>query len=134
LNLEITMDYSFGRTVSLTPEEAVRRVTEALATQGFGILTEIDVQATLKKKLGHDMPPYRILGACNPNFARQVIELEPEVGTLLPCNVVVRVDAAGRTVVEAMDPGVMMQMIEEPRVHEIAKQVRERLKTALDAV
>jgi uncharacterized protein (DUF302 family) len=128
------MSYHFGKTVPHSPEEAVRRATEALAAQGFGILTEIDVQATMKKKLGHDMPPYRILGACNPGFARQVIEAEPEVGTLLPCNVVVRVDGAGRTVVEAMDPAAMMKMIDKPEVHAIASQVRERLKAALDAI
>ena len=128
------MTYHFGKTTSLSHEEAVRRATEALAAQGFGILTEIDVQATMKKKLGHDMPPYRILGACNPGFAKQVIEAEPEVGTLLPCNVVVRTDAAGQTVVEAMDPDAMMAMIDKPKVHEVARQVRERLRLAIESV
>jgi uncharacterized protein (DUF302 family) len=128
------MTYSFGRIVAFPHEEAVRRVSEALAREGFGILTEIDVAATMKKKLDHDMAPYRILGACNPGFARQVIEAEPEIGTLLPCNVVVRTDGQGRTVVEAMDPAAVMQLVDKPGVAAVAAQVRERLKRAIDTM
>jgi len=102
--------YSFGKTVSTSFDETVARATEALAKEGFGVLTEIDVAATLKKKLGRDMPPYRILGACNPQFAHRAIELEPQIGALLPCNVVVRVDATGKTIVEIMDPDAVLQL------------------------
>jgi uncharacterized protein (DUF302 family) len=126
--------YSFGRTVDVSFDDAVKRVTEALAKEGFGVLTEIDVAATLKKKLDKDMPPYRILGACNPQFAHRVLEMEPRVGTLLPCNVVVRVDAAGHTIVEAMDPDVMSQLVGGDEVKKIASEVRSRIKRAVDSV
>jgi uncharacterized protein (DUF302 family) len=128
------MDYSFGRTVDLSFEDAVRKVTEGLAAQGFGVLTEIDVAATMKKKLGKDMRPFRILGACNPAFAHQVLEAEPRVGTLLPCNVVVRVDGDGRTVVEAMDPAIMAQLVEREEVKPIAAEVRARIERAIASV
>ena len=128
------MDYSFGRTVAVPFDDAVKRVTEALAAEGFGVLTEIDVAATLKKKLGKEMRPFRILGACNPQFAAQVLEVEPRIGTLLPCNVVVRVDAEGRTVVEAMDPDVMGQVVGRPEVASIASEVRARIQRALAKV
>ncbi len=126
--------YSFGRTVTASFDEAVKRVTEALAAEGFGVLTEIDVAATMKKKLGKDMPPFRILGACNPQFAHKVLEAEPTVGTLLPCNVVVRVDAAGKTIVEAMDPEIMGQLVARPEVLPIAAEVRSRIERALGKV
>lgn len=126
--------YSFGRTVAASFDDAVKRVTETLAAEGFGVLTEIDVAATMKKKLGKDMPPFRILGACNPQFAHRVLEAEPSVGTLLPCNVVVRVDAEGRTVVEAMDPEIMGQLVDRPEVLPIAAEVRSRIKRAIEKV
>lgn len=125
--------YAFGRTVSTGFDATVARVTEELAREGFGVLTEIDVAATLKKKLGKDMPPYRILGACNPQFAHQAIELEPQIGTLLPCNVVVRVEA-GRTIVEIMDPDAVLTLVERPGIGAIAAQVRERLERVLAAL
>lgn len=124
----MTSTYTFGRTVELAHDEALARVADALAKEGFGVLTEIDVAATLKKKLGKDMPPYRILGACNPQFAHQALEIEPQIGALLPCNVVVRVDAAGKTVVEAMDPAAVMNLVGHPDIDAIATEVRARLE------
>lgn len=128
------VSYAFGKTVSTGFDETVERVTEALAQQGFGVLTQIDVAATLKKKLGKDMPPYRILGACNPQFADRAIQLEPQIGALLPCNVVVRVDDAGRTVVEVMDPDAVLQLVKRPEVGAIAGEVRGRLEKVLAAL
>ena len=128
------MSYAFGKTVALTHDEAVARVTEALAKEGFGVLTEIDVAATLKKKLGRDIPPYRILGACNPQFAHAALQLEPQIGALLPCNVVVRDDADGRTRVDVMDPAAVMGLVGRAEVAPIADEVRQRLERALAAV
>jgi len=125
-----TAKYVFGKTVGVGFEQAVSRVTEALAKEGFGVLTEIDVAATLKKKLGLDMPPYRILGACNPRFAHQAIELEPQIGALLPCNVVVREDK-GETRVEIMDPQAVLQLVERPEIAGIASEVRKRLERVI---
>ncbi len=123
--------YAFGKTVNLSYDEAIARATEALGKEGFGVLTEIDVAATLKKKLGKDMPPYKILGACNPQFAHRALEAEPQIGALLPCNVVVRVDAAGKTVVEVMDPQAVLSLVERDDIAPIAKEVRERLERML---
>jgi uncharacterized protein (DUF302 family) len=126
--------YTFGKTVATGYEQTLRRVTEALAAEGFGVLTEIDVAATLKKKLGKDMAPYKILGACNPQFAHRAIEFEPQIGALLPCNVVVRVDAAGKTIVEVMDPDAVLQLVGRPEIAAIAAEVRERLERVLAAL
>lgn len=126
--------YVFGRTVEAGFEDAVARVTEALAKEGFGVLTEIDVAATLKKKIGVDMPPYRILGACNPQFAHRAIGAEPPIGALLPCNVVVRQDAAGATRVEFMDPIAVMDLVGKPEVRPIAAEVRARLERVMNAL
>ncbi len=126
--------YGFGKTVDLDFESALKKVGEELAKEGFGILTEIDVQATLKKKLNADMPPYRILGACNPPFAHRAISAEPTIGLLLPCNVVVRQDDAGKVQVEFMDPEVMVQLVDRPEVQGIATEVRERLQRAFAAI
>ena len=122
--------YVFGKTVSLGFDDAVSRVTQELAKEGFGVLTEIDVAATLKKKLGLDMPPYRILGACNPQFAHKAIELEPQIGALLPCNVVLREDK-GKTRVDVMDPRAVLQLVERPEIEAIATEVRKRLERVL---
>ena len=130
----MTSRYAFGKTVDATYEQALERVTQALATEGFGVLTEIDVAATLKKKLGKDMPPYKILGACNPQFAHRALEAEPQIGALLPCNVVVRVDAAGKTVVEMMDPQAVMNLVDRAEVGTIAAEVRARLERALESL
>ena len=126
--------YAFGKTVTLSFDDACRRVTEELAKEGFGVLTEIDVAATMKKKLDKDMPPYKILGACNPGFANKAITAEPSIGALLPCNVVVRQDAAGKTFVEFMDPNAVMDLVGRPEVHEIATDVRARLTKVMNAV
>ncbi|MCC7184337.1 MAG: DUF302 domain-containing protein [Rhodocyclaceae bacterium] len=130
----MTSKYTFGKTVELTHAEALAQVTEALAKEGFGVLTEIDVAATLKKKLGKDMPPYRILGACNPQFAHQALEAEPQIGALLPCNVVVRVDASGKTIVEAMDPEAVMNLVGRADIGAIAAEVRARLERVVAAL
>jgi uncharacterized protein (DUF302 family) len=123
--------YAFGRTVELSFDEALRRVSEALAKEGFGILTEIDVSATLQKKLGVHVPPYRILGACNPQFAHRALEAEPQIGALLPCNVVLRTGPEGKTIVEMMDPLAVMKLVDRPEIALIATEVKERLSRAL---
>ncbi len=128
-----TAKYVFGKTVSLAFDDAIQRVTEELAKEGFGVLTEIDVKATLKKKLNLDVAPYRILGACNPQFAHKAIEFEPQIGALLPCNVVVREDQ-GKTRVEIMDPQAVLQLVERPEIEGIATEVRKRLERVLNAV
>jgi uncharacterized protein (DUF302 family) len=128
------MKYAFGKTVRLGHAEAVARVTEGLAKEGFGVLTEIDVAATLKKKLGQDRPPYRILGACNPQFAHRALQVEPQIGALLPCNVVVRSDADGRTVIEVMDPAAVLSLVERADIAPIAAEVRQRLERMLEAI
>jgi uncharacterized protein (DUF302 family) len=126
--------YGFGKSVSFGFDEAMARVAAELQKEGFGILTEIDVAATLKKKLDHIMPPYRILGACNPAFAKRALAAEPSIGLLLPCNVVVREDAAGVVHVEFLDPGMMGQMTSNAAVEPIGKEVRERLQRVMQAL
>lgn len=125
------MSYAFGKSTALTHDEAVARVIEELATEGFGVLTEIDVAATMKLKLGLEMQPYRVLGACNPQFAHRALTAEPQVGALLPCNVVVRTDAAGVTVVEMMDPDAVLGVVGRPEIAPIATEVRNRLERVL---
>lgn len=114
--------------------QALQRTREELAKEGFGVLTEIDVAATMKKKLGLELPPYRILGACNPQFAHRALQAEPEIGALLPCNVVVRTGAGGETIVEIMDPGAVLQLVGRPEIAEIAAEVKRRLERVLAAV
>jgi uncharacterized protein (DUF302 family) len=126
--------YAFGKTVQMSYDDAIARATDALAKEGFGVLTEIDVAATLKKKLGKEIPPYKILGACNPQFAHRALDIEPQIGALLPCNVVVRVDAGGRTIVEIMDPRAVLQLVDRSEIAAIAGEVRERLERVLAAL
>lgn len=127
----MTTQYCFGKTVSLDFDTAVRRATEELAKQGFGVLTDIDVSATLKKKLDVDFPRYRILGACNPPFAHRALLAEPEIGALLPCNVVVREDTAGEVRVEFMDPNAVLRLVDKPAIGELALEVRSRLEKVM---
>jgi uncharacterized protein (DUF302 family) len=126
--------YAFGKTVSMSFEQATEAVTQALAKEGFGVLTEIDVAATLKKKLGLERPPYKILGACNPQFAARALEMEPQIGALLPCNVVVRQGTDGKTVVEFMDPNAVLGLVGRPEVAPIAAEVRARLVRVMEAL
>lgn len=121
------MTYYFSKRVDTPFDETILHVTEALKAEGFGVLTEIDVAATLKKKIGVDIRPYRILGACNPEFAHQALLAEDKIGTMLPCNVVVQQLADGGVEVAAVDPVASMQAIENPSLGAIATQVRGRL-------
>lgn len=130
----MTAHYGYSRIVNLTYEEALSKVTATLKEQGFGILTEIDIQATLEEKLGVESRPYKILGACNPPFAHKALQAEEEIGLLLPCNVIVYINGAGETVVSALDPVVAMQVVNNPALAEVAEAVREKLVSAIDAV
>lgn len=133
--IEQTTKYGISRRVGLSYEQAVERITETLKEQGFGILTEIDVKATLKKKIDVDFTKYIILGACNPNLAAQALNHEIAIGLLLPCNVTVYQDPGdGGTVVSALDPNMMVEMTGLPEMKEIAKEARQRLEAALNAL
>jgi uncharacterized protein (DUF302 family) len=125
--------YTFATRITLPVAEARIRVEEALRAEGFGVLTEIDVAATMKAKLGIDGRPYLILGACNPTLAHRALEADPSIGALLPCNVVVR-DEGSCTVVEAMDPVAVMKLVDIPEVVAIAAEARERLRRVIDQV
>jgi uncharacterized protein (DUF302 family) len=128
------MSYHISRTVNLSFDNALGRLEEELKKEGFGILTEIDVKNTLKKKLGVEFRRYTILGACNPLFARKALELEDRIGVALPCNVVVQEHEGGRVEVSAMDPVVMMKSIGNPGLLEIAGQVQGKLKTVIESL
>lgn len=126
------MSYYFAKTLKASFEDSIRRVTEVLKQEGFGIITEIDVRDTLKKKINVDFRNYRILGACNPTLAHEALQIEDKVGTMLPCNVVVQEIDDGRTEVAAIDPVASMQAIDNPRLKVAAEHVREKLKTMID--
>jgi len=126
--------FGFGKIVESGFDAAVEKVTEEMAKEGFGVLTVIDVQATLKAKLGLDMPPYRILGACNPKLAHQAISAVPDIGLLLPCNVLVREDEEGQVHVEFMDPGAVLGLVDDARVEPLAGQVKTKLEAVLAAL
>ena len=129
-----TMDYTINRLIADAGFDAVdARTRAALADKGFGILTEIDVKATMKKKLDVDMPAYRILGACNPKMAHEAIGMEPRVGAMLPCNVILR-EVDGGIEVSAIDPVASMQAIDNAALHAVAGQVRDLLAEAVAAI
>ena len=124
--------YGFNIQIQDSFANAVQRATDALKTEGFGVLTDIDVQATMKAKLGIDGKPYRILGACNPPLAHKAISADPDIGLLLPCNVVVREEADGKITIGFMDPIAVLKLTDNPKISEIAKDVRTRLERVRD--
>jgi uncharacterized protein (DUF302 family) len=128
------MNYYLATTRAMDFNAAVQRVTAALKQEGFGVLTDIDVQATLKAKLGVDVPPYRILGACNPSFAHQALQLENKLGVLLPCNVIVREAAPGQVEVAAIDPVTSMERTGNANLEAVAGEVRSRLQRVIDTL
>jgi len=128
------MSYHFSKTVDLPFEQAVARVTGELQKEGFGVLTDIDVRQTLKKKLNVEFRNYRILGACNPPFAYQALQAEDKIGTMLPCNVIVQEHAPGRVEVSAVDPLASMQAIDNPKLEPVAREVQARLKRVIENV
>ena len=124
--------YGFNITTPLDYTAAVEAVTAALKTEGFGVLTTIDVQATLKQKLGAEISPYTILGACNPPLAHRALSAEPEIGLLLPCNVIVYADADGRTTVSMIDPEAQFALVQRADLAELAQEAGARLRRALE--
>ena len=128
------MSYYFAKTLALGFDDAVRLTTEALKREGFGIITEIDVKDTLKKKINVDFRPYRILGACNPALAHEALQIEDKVGAMLPCNVVVQDKGNGNIEVAAIDPVASMQAIDNPRLKQAAGRVQAKLKSVIDSL
>jgi uncharacterized protein (DUF302 family) len=128
------MSYYFNKTLNLSFDKAIALVTEELKKEGFGILTDIDVKATLKKKLDVEFRKYRILGACNPPFAYKALQAEDKIGTMLPCNVIVQEISDGQVEVTAIDPLASMQAVENPVLKEIASEISNKLKTVIDRV
>lgn len=128
------MSFHYSKTIDRPFDEAIDHVTEVLQGEGFGVLTTIDVKATLKKKLDVDFRPYTILGACNPGYAYQALQAEDKIGTMLPCNVILQQTEDGRVEVSAVDPIASMSAIENPKLAEIAEAVQGLLKTVIDKV
>ena len=128
------MTYYFAKTLNTGFDDAVRHTTEVLKQEGFGIITEIDVKETLKKKINVDFRNYRILGACNPALAHKALEIEDKVGTILPCNVVVQEVGTGKVEVAAIDPVASMQAIDNPRLKAAAEEVRAKLRTVIESL
>ena len=128
------MAYYFGKTLTLTFEKTLDHVKEALTMEGFGVITEIDVQDTLKKKIGVDFRKYRILGACNPTLAHEALQIEDKVGTMLPCNVVVQDLGSGNLEVAAIDPVASMQAIDNARLKIAAERVQVKLRRVIDGL
>ena len=125
------MSYYFSRMLDIPFDDAIRRVVEELKAEGFGVLTEIDVKATLKTKLGADFRNYRILGACNPPFAYEALKAEDKIGTMLPCNIIVQETADGGVEVAAIDPIASMQAVENPSLAPVARQVQAKLQSVI---
>lgn len=126
------MEYYFSKTITGSFDDAIQKVTEALKKEGFGILTEIDIKATLKKKLDVEFYNYKILGACNPPFAYKALLAEDKIGTMLPCNVIVQEKILGQVEVSAVDPAASMQAIENKALHDIATQIRGMLQKVIE--
>ena len=126
------MEYYFSKTIDESFDNAIHKVTEALKSEGFGILTEIDIKDTLKKKLDVDFYNYKILGACNPPFAYKALLAEDKIGTMLPCNVIVQEKVAGKVEVSAVDPSASMQSIENKNLQDIATEIRARLLKVIE--
>jgi uncharacterized protein (DUF302 family) len=126
------MAYYFSKVLSISFDDAVQKVTDELKKEGFGILTDIDVKQTLKKKLDVDFRPYRILGACNPPFAYKALQAEDKIGTMLPCNVIVQETGDKKVEVAAIDPIASMQAVENQNLGEVAEEVRSKLKTVIN--
>ena len=126
------MDYAFKKEVSLSYEEAITRVTEELKKEGFGVLTEIDIKQTLKKKLDVEFSKYSILGACNPKFAHKALKAREDIGLLLPCNIIVYENEQGKTIVSIFNPKVMLSLVSDPEIEDIAAQVAEKLEGVLN--
>jgi uncharacterized protein (DUF302 family) len=126
------MSYHFSKTINQDFDTAISKVTEELKKEGFGVLTEIDVKDTLKKKLGVDFRKYKILGACNPYFAHQALLAESHIGTMLPCNVIVQERVDGQVEVSTVDPVASMEAVKNEHLGEVAKEVRAKLKTVID--
>ena len=126
--------YGFHATLNVSFDEAVERVMAALKREGFGVLSDIDIRGAMKEKLGVDMAPYRILGACNPPLAHKALQADPDIGLLLPCNVVVRQEAEGRVTVAFIDPKVMMEMVKQPEVQQVADDAAQRLRRACESL
>jgi uncharacterized protein (DUF302 family) len=128
------MSYTFSTTVSLSFDDAIAKVTEELKKEGFGILTEIDVKSTLKKKLDVDFYNYRILGACNPPYAYKALLAEDKIGTMLPCNVIVQEKTPGSVEISAVDPMASMQAVDNPTLGEVADEIRAKLQKVINAL
>jgi len=126
------MEYYFSKTIDMSFDNAIQKVTEALKAEGFGILTEIDIKTTLKKKLDVDFYNYKILGACNPPFAYKALQVEDKIGTMLPCNVIVQEKVKGKVEVSAVDPAASMLSIENKDLHNIATEVRAKLQKVIE--